>query len=239
MSNSLNSRLHHVIPRNLGKVNSLFRENVNMNVRGPVTCSVPPRSPNVFTIDSTPINYMDDISTPTRRSSDTGGITFPRSYSPPAITHIDLPSTWRSLGSIRVFNNSWKNWESRMLYLLDNFLLECDNEVGDTILGFAPLSSAIVERVPLHNLMGSYGEYSLKEELNFTSSKVLSPAALKISVYKSTFNRGGEMHTFWLSLERMTDLNTLEAVLLTASRLSLDDIYSPAAAESLIGTGFL
>eukprot|EP01036_Dinobryon_divergens_P029813 gene29813-38967_t len=235
MTNSLNSRIQNVTPRSLGKVNTLFRENINM--RGPVTCSVPSRMPIILGIDSTPINYMDDISTPTRRNSESGVITFPRSYSPPAIAHIDLPSTWRSLGSVRVFNNSWKNWESRLLYLLDNFLLECDNEVGGTILGFAPLSSAIVERVPLNNLMGSCGEYSLKDELNLTSSKVLPPAALKISVYKSTFNRGGEMHTFWLSLERMADLNTLEAVLLTASRLTLDDIYTPAAAESLIGTG--
>ena len=126
-----------------------------------------------------------------------------------------------------------------MLYLLDNFLLECDNEVGDTILGFAPLSSAIVERVPLQDLKGHYGEYSLTEANLISNKSENSPAALKVSVYKSTFNRGGEMHTFWLSLERMADLNTLEAVLLTASRLTLDDIYTPAAAESLIGTGIL
>ena len=223
------SQIHHVMPRSLSTINSFLRDSVNS--RGPTTCGVEPRRSNIFNIDSTPISFMDDISTPTRRNSDAGGITFPRSYSPPAIAHIDLPSTWRSLGSVRVLNLSWRKWENRMLYLLDNFLLECDNEIGDTILGFAPLSSATVERVPLNDLMGLYGEYSLKEEQN------LPPAALKISVYKSTFNRGGETHTFWLSLERMADLNTLEAVLLTASRLTLDDIYAPATANSLIGTG--
>ena len=249
-NNSRSKLTHHkrVSPEHANIKVSLFSEKLLMS---PKPCSVSYGSNhhqisksyatsnalNFLSIDSAGSVFADDHSTPTRRNSGMGGISFPRSGSPPAISHIDLPGTWRSLGIVRVFNMSWKKWENRMLYLLDNFLLECDNDIGDTILGFAPLSSATIERVPLQDLKGHYGAYSLTGTNLVSSKSEPGPAALKVSVYKSTFNRGGDMLTFWLTLESISDLNILEAVLLTASHLTLDDIYIPAATKSLIGTG--
>lgn len=162
-----------------------------------------------------------------------GEVILPRASSPSALNSINFPGSWRSLGTVRICKDSaWKQWDNRLIYLLDNYLLECNNEKGNKIVGFAPLSCATIERVLLKDLTVSPSLTSPRE-----SGKKIDEYALKVSVYKTTFSLGGQKLSFWLTLDNMADLDTLEAVLRTAVNLNIEDMYARLKNNSVLGKG--
>jgi calcium/calmodulin-dependent protein kinase I len=65
-----------------------------------------------------------------------------------------FPSSWRKLGVWLITQDpSWRPWEQKSLYLFDNFLIEASLD-GRTLLGYLPLTGAIVKKCPFADPLG-------------------------------------------------------------------------------------
>jgi len=63
---------------------------------------------------------------------------------------VHFPSSWRSLGIVWLSADpKWNVWHPKIVFLLDNYLLEC-TAVGTGVIGFTQLSGAIVEKKIFH-----------------------------------------------------------------------------------------
>lgn len=67
-----------------------------------------------------------------------------------AAQKVNFPSSWRSLGILWLCADpKWNVWHPKIVFLLDNYLLEC-TAVGTAVIGFTQLSGAIVEKKIFH-----------------------------------------------------------------------------------------
>ena len=61
---------------------------------------------------------------------------------------VNVPSSWHSLGQVWLSKDpAWSPWEKKLVLLLDNYLLECMADCS-SIIGFAQLTDASVEKLP-------------------------------------------------------------------------------------------
>jgi len=119
------------------------------------------------------------------------------------------------------------------MYLLDNYLLECCGESGTSIIGYAPLSGAIIQRATLTARRVSSVPYHADDAVNDEAY------ALKVSVHTTT-SKDSNLQSFWITLPSTADLDTLEAVLQTSVHLTAEDVYEHAEGsdiDTILGKG--
>ena len=67
-----------------------------------------------------------------------------------AAQKVNFPSSLRSLGIVWLSADpKWNVWHPKIVFLLDNYLLEC-TAVGTAVIGFTQLSGAIIEKKIFH-----------------------------------------------------------------------------------------
>jgi hypothetical protein len=139
---------------------------------------------------------------------------------------------------------SWRLWEEKQVYLLDNFLLEATID-GAKVLGYAPLCNAKIEKCPFTNpdkrrnynnttTSTTNNHYQVHEE---TDSGPFSHSIKAFSVSKQdlsyaliiTFNNKCEVNSsrskFWLTCQEESQLDVIGAALIRASRLKVEDLF--------------
>ena len=63
---------------------------------------------------------------------------------------VNFPSSWRSLGIVWLSADpKWNVWHPKIVFLLDNYLLEC-TAVGTGVIGYTQLSGATIEKKIFH-----------------------------------------------------------------------------------------
>lgn len=179
---------------------------------------------------------------------------------------LPFPPSWRSLGRLFLSRDpSWSPWEPKIVYLLDNYLLEATVD-GSKVIGFAQLAGAVIRRSPFtdphhrtrvnttigvsslsRGILGhstpSRGQQHLSTPFgggsHFMANKEEVSIALQISCL-STSDGFGARSTFWLTVTHLQDLEILESALMRASRLKVEDVFDLNVVEAqLLGRGKL
>ena len=80
----------------------------------------------------------------------TNPLPIPRTPSPATLgiapQTMNFPSSWRSLGILWLCSDpKWNQWHPKIVFLLDNYLLEC-TAIGTAVIGYSQLSGAVIEK---------------------------------------------------------------------------------------------
>jgi hypothetical protein len=129
--------------------------------------------------------------------------------------------------------------------------LEYNDNNDECIVGFAPLSRAMIQRLSptdrqnnglqrhptdhyaqtFKTLQQKSAEDASHHEQQGGSAASPAALALKVTVFTTTFNNGTLKESFWLAPSDPVDLDRLESVLRTATGLELGDVYDFAEGE--------
>lgn len=145
-----------------------------------------------------------------------------------------FPSSWRALGVLLVSQDpSWRPWETKMVFLLDNFLLEATSN-GSKLIGFAPLAGAKIKKCPFtdpHGRTRGTGNASRNNQRDGGSvgrSFNLRQEDLSYGLVITCFtksDRSAAQSQFWITCTELQDLDILENALVRASRLRVEDVF--------------
>lgn len=163
-------------------------------------------------------------------------ITQSRSNSP-AISSFSFPGSWISLGTLYLSKDpSWRPWEQKIVFLLDNYLFECTLD-GTNIIGFCHLSNCTIKRVTQRVTRGLK---PIKGAVPSASLSLDTIEVLLISCYANSNMISSQKHEFWITAPSLHDLDVIHSILNYASKLSIQDIYEfPSLTDdkSVLGRG--
>eukprot|EP01034_Spumella_vulgaris_P021453 gene21453-27486_t len=170
----------------------------------------------------------------------------------PTVPPSSFPASWKSLGLLWLSKDpTWRPWEVKLVYLLDNYLYEVTAD-GKVIIGFSPLCGATITRqsyrtskrdkhlhAPAHHQTaprqgGSPSNASHKTHP--TPPALEAPTlstVLMITCYTTSEVDVCPQATFYLTSQvkhsqenSESELTRIEAALLQASALTVHDIYN-------------
>lgn len=167
-----------------------------------------------------------------------------RTSSPAAQPFIVFPSSWRSLGVLLLSKDpSWRSWEPKTVYLIDNYIFEA-TEDGSKIIGFAQLCGAKIKKCPFTDPHGRSHRHSpgIADLADWNSGFVRKEdLSYGLVVSCSTCSeRTSPQVQFWITTAQLQDLDILYSALTRASRLRVEDVFALPdlpEKEGLLGRG--